>query len=661
VTKRVRLGSVVGLLALTVALLPLFAGTASATPVTGAAFTTTNTDVDGTGHCKNGHENVNCNIYDGKEFVWLNGGPSTAYVGDGDYFFAVLEPGGQGGNDDPNDGTPKNLSDDFDTYTDRTFTVSGGSVAYGGPHDFDSNKIRLMPYADTSNPGGVYILAICSLADDYPVNPSDCKYDAFKIQKDEAPNGLPLTIVKDADGSFNNTYAWTIDKAVDKTLVKQVGGNATFTYTVTSTHDGGTISAVKVNGKISVYNPNVDESDHTVPVDIDGVSDTLSDGTSCTVTNGGPQTLTTFQTDFPYECNLSGLPQGELDNVASVSWSDQFLDNGANLAGGTADFTFERISFTENTLGACTNLTDTFGLSGQTGTTTKLGQACVDGSFTKDGSNNLANFTSSYSSPTFTFMYDRSIPVPQYGCASYDNTASFKTIDTGATGSSSETVTVCGPARTGALTIGFWKGPNGNSLIKNYCAPSGTSLAAYLSSLGSGFGPFTDAAGKSCTDLVAYINGILNGASATNMNNMLKAQMLGTALDVYFSTETLGYSTTATGSGKNQIKPPSTFLSVKNLGTFKMDTTAVCPMVDNLSTGTATCIGNKPSTDAVAAGAVPSSPMSMQAILGYAATTPTPFNGLTSGSVWYGGDRTKEEILKNIFDQFNNQLAFGSF
>ncbi len=92
-----------------------------------------------------------------------------------------------------------------------------------------------------------------------------------------------------------------------------------------------------------------------------------------------------------------------------------------------------------------------------------------------------------------------------------------------------------------------------------------------------------------------------------------------------------------------------------------MDTTAVCPEVGTLNTGTATCQNNTPSTDAVAAGAVPSSPMSMQAILDFAATTPSPFNGSTSSSIWYGGDRTKEEILKNIFDQFNNQLAFGSF
>jgi hypothetical protein len=150
------------------------------TPVSGAAFTTVNESVDGVGHCQNGNPNTNCNIYDGKQYVWLNGGPSVAYVGDGRYFFAVLDPGGQA---DPNDGAAKNLSDDFDAYTNRTFSVSGGTVGYSGSHDFDSNKIRLMPYADTSNPGGVYILAVCSLADGYPVNASDCKYDAFKIQQ----------------------------------------------------------------------------------------------------------------------------------------------------------------------------------------------------------------------------------------------------------------------------------------------------------------------------------------------------------------------------------------------------------------------------------------------------------------------------------------------
>lgn len=601
----------------------LLPGAAANTPVTGAGFTTVNESVDGTDHCKNGNPAVNCNIYDGKEFVWLNGGPSVAYVGDGDYFFAVLDPGGQA---DPNDGAAKNLSDDFDNYSNRTFSVSGGTVSYSGSHDFDNNKIRLADYADTTNSGGVYIMAICSLADGYPVDASDCKYDAFKIQEGEVVKGLPLTITKDASGSNDKTFAWTIGKDVDKTRVEQIGGNVTFNYTVTASHDGGTISDVKVTGTISVFNPNVDDQNNTVPVDIDAVTDQLSDGTDCAVTNGGPTTLTKFQTDFPYSCDLSGLPQGELDNTAGVSWSDQFLDNGALLDGGSADFTFDGISFTETKIDECAAVSDSYKGS--------LGTVCL-------GDPNPKSFT-----------YSRTVAVPN-GCVPYDNTATFTTNDTGTTGSASQTVTVCGPVKTGALTIGFWKNTNGQNLVNTYCIKGGSNLGTYLAGLGGGSGPFSNAP-ATCSGLKNYVYNTINDASATNMNKMLKAQMLATALDVWFSGP--GWRSTKIGN----VKPPSTFLSHNNLGTFEMDTTAICPMVDNLSTGTASCKNGNPSTDAVAAGALPASPMSMQAILDYAATVP-PFNGSTSNSIWYAGDRTKQEILKNVFDQFNNQLAFGSF
>jgi hypothetical protein len=168
-------------------------GAPSALAVSGAGYTTVNTATDGSNHCKNGNPGVNCNIYDGKQYVWLNGGPAAGSLGpDGSYFFAVLVPGGQ---PNPNDGGAKNLSDDFDAVANRTFTITNGEVsAYGGTHDFDSGSgggahpnhlppfIRLMPYADTTNPGGVYIMAICSLANGYPVVPSACKYDAFKVK-----------------------------------------------------------------------------------------------------------------------------------------------------------------------------------------------------------------------------------------------------------------------------------------------------------------------------------------------------------------------------------------------------------------------------------------------------------------------------------------------
>jgi len=407
-----------------------------------AAFTTVDPNVDapppGGQLCLNGNPGVNCNIYTDKQFVWMNGGPVAAGLGDGTYFFAVLEPGGQGGGSsgDPNDGTAKNLSSPFDPYTNRTFSVSGGVVAYGGTHDQDGSLIRLMPYADTGNPGGVYIMAICSLANapeaaiaNLPgVDPSDCKYDAFKIQACSTSctppaAGLPLQIVKDAAGADTNTFTWSIAKDVDRTLVKQSGATATFNYTVSVSHDGGTIGGVTVSGLISVFNPNVDSANNTVGVDIDGVQDQLSDSTPCVVSGGGAQTLTAFETDFPYSCSLSGLPLGQLDNTATVTWGGQFLDNGALLAASDPafsannSFTFSSITFTEQSVDDCAAITDT--LAGS------LGTVC-----------------STAPSPTL-LTYSHDVTGTPGTCVNQDNTATFTADTSGTTGSASQTVTLC--------------------------------------------------------------------------------------------------------------------------------------------------------------------------------------------------------------------------
>ena len=183
----------------------------------GAAFTTINSTADGLGTgkgeglCHNGQGNVNCNQYFSERFVWLNGGPTGNALSDGTYFFAILVPGQQ---NDPNDQVPvkvgdKHLSDDFDTYKNRTFTVKNGNIdTYTGapgetPHDFgvdtaDDNekKIRAFPYSKTTNSGGVYILAICALTPNrngvsYPVKAQECKYDAFKIREDDQKPECP--------------------------------------------------------------------------------------------------------------------------------------------------------------------------------------------------------------------------------------------------------------------------------------------------------------------------------------------------------------------------------------------------------------------------------------------------------------------------------------
>ena len=582
-------------------------------PVNGAAFTTTNTNVDGTGHCKNGNENVNCNIYDGKQYVWMNGGPSVAYVGDGDYFFAVLDPGGQAA---PNDGSPNNLSSPYDAYTNRTFTVTGGVVSYSGTHDFSDNKIRLLSYNDTSNPGGVYILAICSLANDYPVKPSSCKYDAFKVKEGEVAPGDPLTITKDADGSYKNSFTWQITKDVDKTTVKQIGGNASFNYTVTVTHDGGTISDVKVAGTIDVFNPNVDSNNNTVAVTIDGVSDQLSDGTVCAVTDGGSQTLTTADTKFAYSCDLSGLPQGELDNTASVTWSQQFLDNGASLDAGSADFTFSNIAFAKTTVDDCVAVSDTFN-----GTPTALGTVC-------DGDAN----------PT-TFTYAHTVPVPQWDCVTYDNTASFTTNTTGTTSSASQTVKVCGPAHTGALTMGFWQNKNGQGIITSGASTGGVcNSATWLRQ----YAPFQDlSATSTCKQVAAYVMTIIKNANASgaSMNAMLKAQMLATALDVYFSDPSLGGNKIGAFNGLGGSQEP--------VGGFSIDLTKICAPIS----GGPSCGGYINASSSFGG----ASSLTVSQMLAYAASQSN-----TGGVLWYGNVKAAQELAKDAFDAVNNQVAFSA-
>jgi hypothetical protein len=116
----------------------------------------------------------------------------------------------------------------------------------------------------------------------------------------------------------------------------------------------------------------------------------------------------------------------------------------------------------------------------------------------------------------------------------YTNTAAFTAIDTGATGSSPATVKVCGPVKTGALTMGFWQNKNGQAIISRY---GGEGLYSFLSQ----YAPFQDLDSQAASDQAKYVTGVIKAANASgaSMNAMLKAQMLATALDVYFSDEGL--------------------------------------------------------------------------------------------------------------------------
>jgi hypothetical protein len=667
-----RPGFRLGLTAVLVVAAAMVVGGASAFAVSGAVSTTDNDGfVDNQGTlpytdqaCLNGH-GVNCNIYLDKRDVWFSGLPIQAALGSGTYVFSVQVPGGQ---PTPNDGGGKNLSDQTcapytcpatnadgsavpsgDTAINREFSINGaGTITNLGGHNFDQNKIQLFPYDDTTNNGGVYILAVCKISGDQnttaiavpSVDPRDCKYDAFKVNvgSTQTPPAADLIVTKDAIPTFTNTFGWSVTKGVDACQVTTLnpkgcqitGGSKTLNYTVTYTKDSGTPSEWQVNGTISVFNPN--------SFDIDGVTvtDSVNNGGDCSITDtnaGSDESIPALTSvDFPYTCMYANPPDpNKGTNTATATWDQTAYGTPDDSANFMVDFMFN---------------------DGSTGNPTVV-HDCVSVS-----DNNPGNVTSG-SAPfgticaTTTFTYGITVTVPTNGgCLTINNTASFTATDDATdTGSSEVVAQVCFPLKTSALTIGFWKTTNGQALIGTYCAPLGKqSLASYLSSLS----PFADAAGKGCSQLQTYVTSILKGATATNMNVMLRAQMLGTALDVYFSDPTMGYTTTSK-SGK---KPPSTFLTHGALGGVNIDTTAICPMSDNSTTGTAACKNNTPSTNGFASGAFPAACMTVQGILTYESGNP-PFNGSTASPVWYGGSRTLQEIAKNTYDQINNQDAFG--
>ena len=118
------------------------------------------------------------------------------------------------------------------------------------------------------------------------------------------------------------------------------------------------------------------------------------------------------------------------------------------------------------------------------------------------------------------------------------------------------------------------------------------------------------------------------------MNAQLKAQMLATALDVYFSDATLG---------GNKIAAPTA------LGAVKIDLTQVCTITDN-SGGSGSCAGVLQNVTAAFGGVTSKTISSM---LTYAASQSN-----VGGVTWYGNVKATQALAKNVFDAINNRAAY---
>jgi hypothetical protein len=659
VPRRGVLAAVTGLVAIAIAL--LMVGGAGA--VSGAVSTT-----DNPGHldsydtyvnqaCLNG-QGVNCNIYLDKRDVWMSGLPVAASLGAGTYFFAVLSPGGQPNANDCADllsnGHDANLSDTTpcitnntgagDTWQNRTFSVDGsGTITYSGTHDFDSanNKIQLFPYDNTPNEGGVYILAVCQVPSSPTGTPGvdahDCKYDAFKVVEEGCttdcgpPPAADLFGSKNANPAYTREFHWTIQKSVDAcAVVNNVGGcnitgsTKTLNYTVTVTKGTGTDSGWNVSGDISVTNPAAGDASNVTVTDVTDVGGTCVVNTDINhglngLNPAGDTLLAGDTADYPYTCTFASNP-GSGTNTATVSWTPTLSDGSVTPDSSfpaTATFTFGNPT---TVIHDSVNITDLY-------------------TFNPSASCDLSGIPGTPINGSHTYMYACTVTVP-HGCVTLDNTATFTVTDTDSdtddTGSSSVRAKVCRvPANTGALTMGFWQNKNGQGIISGGASlsgvcKSGTWLRQYA--------PFQDlSATATCAQVATYVYNVIKVATCgtTTCNAMLKAQMLSTALDVYFSDPALG---------TNKINAPAP------IGGVTIDLTQICKMIDG-SGGTATCSGTYENVSSAFGGATSLTVLQM---LAYAASQSN-----AGGSVWYGQVKATQVLAKDAFDAINNGVAFS--
>ncbi|HEX9036437.1 MAG TPA: hypothetical protein VF808_05550 [Ktedonobacterales bacterium] len=417
--------------------------------------------------------------------------------------------------------------------------------------------------------------------------------------------GADLTVSKTAATSFTRTYNWSISKAVDKTLVEQIGGTATFNYTVIAKETGYTDGAWQVNGVITVSNPNDWEAITA------NVTDAIDNGGVCTVTGGsGVSIPASSSVQLPYTCAYTSAPSPTSGvNTATATWDKASFATPDDSASGTAPYAF---SDPTNRVNQTVTITDTFN-----GSTTTLGTL-------------TASDTTPYASATYTYSHTVSVPV--YNCVTYTNTA--KIVETGQ--SDSKTIKVCGPAKTGALTMGFWQNKNGQGILSGGASTSGVcNSGTWLRQ----YAPFQDlSATATCSQVASYVYGVIKAANASgsSMNAMLKAQMLATALDVYFSDSAL--------SG-NKINAPAP------IGGVTIDLAKICHMIDS-STGTATCSGSYENVSSAFGGA---SGLTVSQMLSYAASQSS-----VGGGTWYGNVKATQQYAKDAFDAINNQVAFGA-
>ncbi len=412
-----------------------------------------------------------------------------------------------------------------------------------------------------------------------------------------------LTLTMTANAGLTRAFAWNITKSVDRTSADLSTGSAAFNYSVNVGQTGYTDSNWILNGKIMLANPN------SFPIAGVSVSNAAGGGASCSVTGGTGVTVPAGGSVLlNYACTMPGSSSGT--HTSTASWNKETHHTPTGQASASAGYDFGNAG-AGNTAHVNDKVTVTDSFDGKT---TILGTV-------------TATLVQPYASMTFT--YTKSISAAS-GCLDYVNTA--RIVQTGQT--AARTVRVCGASRSksGALSKGFWQNKNGQGIIRNYCGgTNGTSLHDFLRR----YAPFQDLTATDCAGVAQYVYGVIKAATSRGpaMNAMLKAQMLATALDVYFSDPALG---------GNRIKAPAP------VGSFLVDLTRICGKIES-APETANCGGDEKNVGSAFGGA---NQMTVSDMVSHAASQSNP-----GGSLWYGNVKSVQGLANSAFDAINNDAA----
>lgn len=435
--------------------------------------------------------------------------------------------------------------------------------------------------------------------------------------------GKDLTVVKTAAASFNSS----VSKSVDKTKVEQSGGNVTFNYTVTVSED-----TWLVKGTITVSNPNDWESITA------NVTDSIDGGGSCVVTGGTGVVIAASGSSgaLPYTCTYAVRPTLVTGtNTGTATVTAGITPNSAVT--GTAGYTFATLTITDNVQSST--------YPGPTGCNATLGTVSVT---TTTPSATPGCGVTGLTSPSWgVFKYSITDTNASPGtCTSYNNTAQI----TGGSSSGQVTVTVCNTG-TGALTMGFWKNTNGAKIISAGGTTGGVcNSATWLHQ----FNPYQDVPLSSCKNVASYVATTIGGATCSSggtCNTMLRAQMLSTALDVYFSTPGLGGNQIGAYNGLGSKTPA--------LGGVAIDLSHICSMADGSSGSTCTGAYEDARPEFGITPPCLGTTVGQMLLYANASSVPngSPVASSPKGAAWYLQIKTRQVYAKDGFDNINNQIA----